>query len=87
MVNKDESGNERVSASRQLNVNNLPRVVTQPRPGRGSNSRPPDRKSDALPLRHHATQKGLKRGRLLKSVSHFDNTAAARRAPSRRAEN
>ena len=34
----------------------LPRVVTQqPRPGRGSNSRPLDRKSDALPLRHHAT--------------------------------
>jgi len=33
-----------------MGVNNLPRVVTQPRPGRGSNSRPLDRKSDALPL-------------------------------------
>ena len=46
----------KVSASRQLGVNNLPRVVTQPRPGRLSNSRPLDRKSDALPLRQHATQ-------------------------------
>ena len=36
-------------------MNNLPRVVTQPRPGRESNSRPLDRKSDVLPLRHHAT--------------------------------
>jgi len=32
-----------------------PRVVTQPRPGRGSDSRPFDRKSDDLPLHHHAT--------------------------------
>ena len=29
-------------------MNNLPRVVTQPRLGCGSNSRPLDRKSDAL---------------------------------------
>jgi len=48
-----------VFASRQLGVNNLLRVVTQPRPGRGSNSRPVDRKSDALPLRHHATSERL----------------------------
>jgi len=41
--------------SRHMGVNNLPRVVSQPRPGRESNSRPLDRKSDALPLRHHAT--------------------------------
>jgi len=45
----------KVSPSRQLDVNNLPRVVTQQRPGRESNSRPLDRKSDALPLHHHAT--------------------------------
>jgi len=37
-----------------MGVNNLPRVVTQPRPRRESNSRPLDRKSDALPLRYHA---------------------------------
>jgi len=36
-------------------VNNLPKVVTQLRRGRASNSR--DRKSDALPLSHRATQK------------------------------
>jgi len=48
---------QRRSASRQMGVNNLPRVVTQPRPGRGSNSRPLVRKFDALPLRHHATFK------------------------------
>ena len=33
----------------------LARVVTQPHPGRESNSRPLDRKSDALPLSNHAT--------------------------------
>jgi len=43
-------------------VNNLPRVVTQPRPGRESNSRPLDRKFDALPLRHHATGREERRG-------------------------
>jgi len=48
-----------VSASRRLDANNLPRVVTQPRPGRGSNSRPLDHKSDALPLRNHATSPAL----------------------------
>jgi len=36
-------------------VNNLPRVVRQPRPGRGSNSRPLDRKYDVLRLHHYAT--------------------------------
>ena len=39
----------------QLGANNLPRVVTQPRPGLESNSRPLDRKYDTLQLRHHAT--------------------------------
>jgi len=37
-------------------------------PGRGSNSRPLDRKSDALPLRHHATP----------ACSHSADRAAAR---------
>jgi len=36
-------------------VNNLPKVVTQQRRGRASNSRLLDRKSDALPLSHRAT--------------------------------
>jgi len=40
---------------RQLGVNNLPKVVAQQRHGRGSNPRPLDRKSDALPLSHCAT--------------------------------
>ena len=35
------------------------RVVTQSRPDRGSNSRPLDHKSDALPLRNHATSPAL----------------------------
>ena len=39
---------------KQLGVNNLPKVVAQQRYGRGSNSRPLDRKSDALPLSHRA---------------------------------
>jgi len=34
-----------------MGVNNLPRVVTQLRPGRGSYPRPLDRKYDAVPLR------------------------------------
>jgi len=38
-----------------MGVNNLPGVVAQPHPGSGSNSRPLDRNSDALPLCHHAT--------------------------------
>jgi len=37
-----------------MGVNNLPRVVTQPRPGWGSNSRPLDLKLNTLPLRHQA---------------------------------
>ena len=37
---------------RQWGVNNLPKVVAQQRHGRGSNPRPLDRKSDALPLSH-----------------------------------
>ena len=37
----------RVSASTQLGVNNLPRVITRPRPGRVSNSQPGDHKTDA----------------------------------------
>ena len=41
--------------SRQVGVSNLPRVVTQPRLDRESNSRPCGLKPDALPLRHHAT--------------------------------
>ena len=40
---------------KQLGVNNLPKVVAQQRYGRGSNSRPLDRKSDALSLSHRAT--------------------------------
>jgi len=45
------------SALRQMGVNNLPRVVTQLRiyTDWGSNSRPVDRKSDALALRHRPT--------------------------------
>ena len=39
---------------KQLGVNNLPKVVAQQRYGRGSNPRPLDRKSDALPISHHA---------------------------------
>ena len=39
---------------RQWGVNNLPKVVAQQRHGRGSNPRPLDRKSDALPLSHRA---------------------------------
>jgi len=46
----------RLSASRQVDVNNLPTVVTRCRPNRGSNPQPLDCKSDALLLRHHATQ-------------------------------
>ena len=37
-------------------MNNLPKVVTQQRHGRASNPRLLDRKSDALPLSHRATQ-------------------------------
>jgi len=40
-------------------VNNLPKVVAQQRCGRASNLRLLDRKSDALPLSHRATQKSL----------------------------
>jgi len=40
---------------RQWGVNILPKVVAQQRHGRGSNQRPLDRKSDALPLSHGAT--------------------------------
>ena len=40
---------------RQVGVSNLPRVVTQLRPDRESNPGPCGLKSDALPLRHHAT--------------------------------
>ena len=40
---------------RQWGVNNLPKVVVQQRHGWGSNPRPLDRKSDALPLSHRAT--------------------------------
>ena len=40
---------------RQWGVNNLAKVVAQQRHGRGSNPRPLDRKSDALPLSHCAT--------------------------------
>jgi len=36
-------------------VNDLPRVVTQLCADRGSNARPLDRKSDAVPLYYHAT--------------------------------
>jgi len=46
----------RLSAPRQMSVNNLPRVVTQPRPDRESNRRPLGRKSDAQPLRRYATR-------------------------------
>jgi len=42
----------RLSASRQAGVNNLPRVVVCSRAVTGDRTR--DRKSDALPLRHHA---------------------------------
>ena len=37
-------------------MNNLPKVVTQQRRGRDSNPRLLDRKSDALPLSHRATE-------------------------------
>ena len=37
-------------------MNNLPKVVAQQRRGRASNPRLVDRKSDALPLSHRATQ-------------------------------
>ena len=40
---------------RQWGVNNLPKVVAQQRHSRGSNPRPLDRKSDALPLSHRTT--------------------------------
>ena len=40
---------------RQWGVNNLPKVVAQQRHGRGSNPRPLDRKSDALPVSHRTT--------------------------------
>jgi len=45
---------------------NLPKVVTQPRIGRESNPRP-GRKSDALPLRHHAILVFLSRDAMLTS--------------------
>ena len=41
-------------------MNNLPKVVTQQRRGRGSNPRLLDRKSDALPLSHRANPFGLR---------------------------
>ena len=41
---------------RQWGVNNLPKVVVQQRHGRGSNPRPLDRKSDALPHSHRGTE-------------------------------
>ena len=44
---------------RQWGVNNLPKVVAQQRHGRGSNPRPLDRKSDALPHSHRATPNEL----------------------------
>ena len=37
-------------------MNNLPKVVAQQRRGWASNPRLLDRKSDALPLSHHATR-------------------------------
>ena len=37
-------------------MNNLPKVVTQQRRGRGSNPRLLDRKSDALPLSHRVME-------------------------------
>ena len=37
-------------------MNNLPKVVAQQRRGRASNPRLLDRKSDAIPLSHRATQ-------------------------------
>ena len=40
-------------------MNNLPKVVTQQRRGRASNPRLLDRKSDALPLSHRATQHNI----------------------------
>ena len=45
---------------RQWGVNNLPKVVAQQRHGRGSNPRPLDRKSHAIPLSHRATPRSLK---------------------------
>ena len=42
---------------RQWGVDNLPKVVVQQRHGRGWNPRTLDRKSDALPLSHHANRK------------------------------
>jgi len=46
----------RLSAPRQMSVNNLPRVVTQLRLDRESNRRPLGRKTDAQPLRRYATR-------------------------------
>ena len=46
---------QRLSASRQVGVRNLPTVDMQLRRDRRSNRRPGDSKSGALPLRHHAT--------------------------------
>ena len=43
-------------------MNNLPKVVTQQRRGRGSNPRLLDRKSDALPLSHRAMAKNRAAG-------------------------
>jgi len=51
----------------------LPRVVTQPRPGRGSNPRPLGRKSDAVPLRHHATRGPRVPGKILTSCRNSDS--------------
>jgi len=51
----------------------LPRVVTQPRPGRGSNPRPLGRKSDAVPLRHHATRGPGVPGKILTSCRNSDS--------------
>ena len=52
LVPTTPQSNQDGPASKHMDVNNLARIVTQPRPGRRSNSRPLDRKSDALPLRY-----------------------------------
>ena len=55
LISNSQSSSWSIAWMRQRGVNNLPKVVAQQRHGQGSNPRPLDRKSDALPLSHRAT--------------------------------
>ena len=52
LISNSQSSSRSIAWMRQWDVNNLPKVVAQQRHGRGSNPRPMDRKSNALPLSH-----------------------------------